>query len=76
VELEDDGLGAVALDDLALAAVAGDAREGHAGDADAEERRLDLGEALGADDGGDELHGAEDWGRGPGGGWVRRSWSG
>src|SRR5205823_2263964 len=57
VELHDDRGAAVLPDDLLLAPVTADAAQRDPGDAGLEQRRLDFGEPLGPDDGGDEFHG-------------------
>src|SRR5207302_1323411 len=59
VEFHDDRGAAVLLDDLLLAPVAADAGQRDPGDAGPAQRCLDLGEALGPYDGGDEFHRAK-----------------
>src|SRR5882762_11420368 len=56
VELHDERRTAILLEPLVLPAVSADAAQRDAGDSRAEQRRLDLGEAIGADDGRNELH--------------------
>src|SRR5437899_3271150 len=57
VELHDDRGAAVLAYDLLLTPVAAHATESDPGDAGLEQRRLDLGQAFGPNDGSDEFHG-------------------
>src|SRR5882762_6758372 len=57
VELHDDRVAAVLAHDLLLTPVAAHATESDSCDAGLEQRRLDLGQAFGPNDGSDEVHG-------------------
>src|SRR5712692_59652 len=57
VELHDDRVAAVLAHDLLLTPVAAHATESDPCDAGLEQRRLDLGQAFGPNDGSDEFHG-------------------
>src|SRR5436190_19995982 len=59
LEFHDDGGATILLDDLLLAPVAADAGQRDPGDAGPKQRRLDLWEALGPHDSGDEFHGSK-----------------
>src|SRR6266550_6441785 len=56
VELHDERRTSILLEALVLPAMSADAAQRDAGDSRAEQRGLDLGEAVGAYDGRDELH--------------------
>src|SRR5947199_4487977 len=59
LEFHDDGGAAILLDDLLLAPVAADASQRDPGDAGPEQCRLDLRQAFGSHDSGDEFHGSK-----------------